>query len=64
MPETGVARPEFRPDCRFVVEHPYMIYYVFAHGEMVVLRILHAARDRDSIMRGVQEEALAFEASA
>lgn len=64
MPETGVARPDFRPDCRFVVEHPYLIYFAFERGEMTVPRILHAARDRDSIMRGVQEEALAFAASA
>ncbi len=64
MPEAGVARPEFRDNCRFVVEHPYVIYYAFELGEMTVLRILHAARDRDAIMGGVQEEALAFEVGA
>ena len=60
MPETGVARPDFRPDCRFVVEHPYVIYYAFGRREMTVLRILHHARNRDAIMRGVQEESVVF----
>ena len=61
---TGTPRPEYGVDTRFVVTRPYVIYFDVTGGRVTVLRILHAARDRDAIMRGVQEEAVAFEALA
>lgn len=61
-PLSGVPRPEYHRNCRFAVERPYMIYYLYDGEEMVILRILHAARDRDSVMRGVQEDAAPMEA--
>jgi toxin ParE1/3/4 len=50
MPQSGAPRPEFGEHCRFVIERPYVIYYACAGDVMTVLRILHAARDRDQIM--------------
>ncbi len=52
MPHSGVARPEYRPNCRFVVEDPYLIYYDFNGRQVLILRILHKARNRDAIMGG------------
>ena len=52
LPSAGAPRPEYRPNCRFVVQHPYVIYYDYDGRTMIVLRVLHAARDRDEIMGG------------
>lgn len=49
-PEAGTPRPNFGDHCRFVVEKPYVIYYACSDGVMTILRVLHAARDRDAIM--------------
>lgn len=49
MPRAGVARPEYRPNCRFVVEKPYLIYYDFDGRLVLILRIIHQAQDRDAI---------------
>lgn len=56
MPSAGVPRPEYRPDCRFVVEHPYVIYYDYDGETMIVLRVLHWARDRVRIMGGDDQQ--------
>ncbi len=50
MPDAGTPRSDYGPGCRFVVERPYFIYYDYQSDVMTVLRILHAARDRDAIM--------------
>lgn len=52
MPRAGVARPEYRPNCRFVVEKPYLVYYDFDGRLVLILRIIHQAQDRDAIMGG------------
>lgn len=52
LPSAGSPRPEYRPTCRFVVEHPYIVYYDFDGSTMTVLRILHWARDRVRLMGG------------
>jgi toxin ParE1/3/4 len=51
-PLHGTPRPDYRPTCRFVFERPFVIYYDFTGSTLTVLRILHMARDRDSIMSG------------
>jgi toxin ParE1/3/4 len=51
-PGIGAPRPEYRPHCRFLIELPYVIYYDVAPPVMTVLRILHHARDRESLMGG------------
>ena len=57
----GAPRPQYGAGVRFLRAPPYFVYYeVFEDDRVVVLRILHQSRDRDAIMRGVQEEAEAF----
>jgi toxin ParE1/3/4 len=50
MPAAGVPKPDYQPNCRFVVERPYLIYYDFDGDTMTILRVLHSARDRNRIM--------------
>lgn len=50
-PTTGAPRSEYQPNCRLVIEQPYLIYYDFDGAVMTVLRVLHHARDRDALMR-------------
>jgi len=50
MPFAGAPRPEYRPTCRFVIQHPYIIYYDFDGEQMIVLRVLHWAQDRVRLM--------------
>jgi toxin ParE1/3/4 len=58
---TGVPRPEYGENMRLMIAAPYVLYYDVRDDHVVVLRILHQARDRDAIMRhGVQEGAEAF----
>jgi toxin ParE1/3/4 len=64
MPLTGVMAPEFGDAVRYVPCRRHVLYYEAKDGIVLVLRVLHHAQDRDTIMRGVQEEALAFEISA
>ena len=52
MPLSGAPRSDYRPDCRFIRSGQYLVYYSFDGETMTVFRILHAARDRDAIMRG------------
>lgn len=51
MPLAGTPRPEFGAAVRFVPAGRYAIYYEVGGEGLVVLRILHGARDRDTIMR-------------
>lgn len=60
---TGAPRPEFGEHMRLMIARPYVLYYDVTDATVVVLRILHQSRDRDSIMRGVQEEAAPFAAA-
>ena len=63
MPLLGAPRSEFGDGCRMLISGSYVAYYSIADGEMIVLRILHQARDRDAIMRrGVQEGPAIFKA--
>lgn len=59
-PFSGSLRPEFGEAVRFVTAGRYVIYFEARPDRLNILRILHQARDRDAIMRGVQEAAEAF----
>lgn len=50
MPNTGSLRPEFGEGVRFHISGPYVIYVQVGDRSVVVLRLLHSARDRDAIM--------------
>jgi|SRR5688572_11407129 len=51
MPLIGSPRPEFGEAVRFVTAGRYVVYYECDARSLVILRILHAARDRTAIMR-------------
>lgn len=50
MPRTGGLRPEFGKGVRFHISGSYVIYVAVRDDGVEVLRILHAAQDRDAIM--------------
>lgn len=50
MPFAGTLRPEFGAGVRLVTSGRYVIYYQADELTLVILRILHAARDRNAIM--------------
>ena len=52
MPETGALRPEFGEGVRLHASGAYVIYVQVLADRVDVVRILHAAQDRDSIMVG------------
>jgi|GEM_PF-3685005 len=56
MPLGGAARPEFGETVRFVTAGRYLIYYETSDQDLTILRILHAARDRNSILRPLSDE--------
>jgi toxin ParE1/3/4 len=51
MPFAGAPRPEFGQAVRLVTSGRYVIYYETSDDRLVILRILHGARDRETIMR-------------
>ena len=61
-PHVGSRREEFGDNVRVCFVRPYAIYFETFTDRVVVLRILHQSRDRDAIMRGVQEETAPFAA--
>ncbi len=52
MPHTGAPRPEFGDTVRLHVSGAYVLYVRVNTDGVEVLRILHAAQDRDAIMAG------------
>jgi toxin ParE1/3/4 len=50
MPHSGSLRPEFGEGVRFHVTGPYVLYVQVNDQSVEVLRILHAAQDRDAMM--------------
>lgn len=64
MPFAGVLTEDHGGSIRFVPCRRHIIYYEVASDRVLVLRVLHHARDRDAILRGVQEEAVPFETFA
>jgi toxin ParE1/3/4 len=51
FPEMGRSREELAPGLRSVVIEPYVLFYRVTATAVEVLRILHGARDIDTIMR-------------
>ena len=45
LPQAGAARPEIGRDVRVTVERPYLILARLEHDEVLIVRILHGARD-------------------
>jgi plasmid stabilization system protein ParE len=56
MPSAGAPRPEFGEGVRLYVSGSYAIYVQVAVDRVDVMRVLHAAQDRDAIMSGATEE--------
>jgi toxin ParE1/3/4 len=54
-PTSGAPRPEFGESARLHVSGAYVIYVQVRADRVDVLRILHAARDRGSIMSKREE---------
>ncbi len=56
MPDTGSLRPEFGEGMRLHVSDAYILYVQVGADKVEVIRILHAAQDRDVIMSGRKEK--------
>jgi toxin ParE1/3/4 len=48
-PLIGVKREQFAPGLRVTFHSPYAIYYLPAEQELVIVRVLHGARDVEVI---------------
>lgn len=60
MPKTGVLLPDYGEGVRFVPYQSHVIYYELTEV-LTVLRVLHAAQNRDAIMRGYKPSGTAEE---
>lgn len=49
-PEFGEACDEIRPGLRFTLVGNYVIYYRLEAKKVLIVRVLHGARDRDSLL--------------
>lgn len=49
FPLGGVAREQLGAGLRVIFHHPYAVYYVPSLYEVVVVRVLHGARDAAAI---------------
>lgn len=56
MPNTGALRPEFGEGTRLHVSGRYVVYVQVSADKVEVVRILHAAQDRDAVMSGRKKE--------
>ena len=45
FPLSGAARPHLAPGLRVIFHHPYAIYYLPTAEAVVIIRVLHGARD-------------------
>jgi toxin ParE1/3/4 len=52
LPNAGRARPEYGTDIRSLTVHPYVILYRVEPDAVVVIRIVHGARDIEAMLRG------------
>lgn len=48
-PLIGSRREQFGPELRVTFHSPYAIYYVPADRELIIVRVLHGARDAAAI---------------
>jgi toxin ParE1/3/4 len=49
FPLSGAAREQLAPDLRVTFHRPYAIYYRPVAGAVVIVRVLHGARDAAAI---------------
>lgn len=49
MPLMGALRDQFSPALRVIFHGRYSIYYVAQEGELVIVRVIHSARDAAAI---------------
>ncbi|KQT32357.1 hypothetical protein ASG29_11175 [Sphingomonas sp. Leaf412] len=45
QPLAGQARPEYGEGIRSITRRPHRILYRLVHGEVEIVRVIHAARD-------------------
>lgn len=45
----GARRPQFGPELRVTFHAPYAIYYLPTASEIIIVRVLHGARDAAAI---------------
>jgi len=49
FPLAGPAREQFAADLRVTFQGTYAIYYTLSETELIIVRVLHAARDAAAI---------------
>ena len=49
-PEFGESCDEIRPGLRFTLVGNYVIYYRYEATKVLIVRVLHGARDRDQFL--------------
>ena len=49
MPCAGAPRDRFGPGIRVKFHHPYAIYYKIVADSVVIVRVLHGARDAEAL---------------
>jgi toxin ParE1/3/4 len=54
-PEIGRARPELYPDLRSFVIGKYVVFYLPLKGGVDVIRVLHGARDIETVLVGEEQ---------
>ncbi|WP_425376198.1 type II toxin-antitoxin system RelE/ParE family toxin [Rhodoplanes roseus] len=52
FPHAGAPRDHLAPGLRAVFRNPYAIYYVATADAVVIIRVVHGARDIDDIAAG------------
>jgi toxin ParE1/3/4 len=50
FPESGVARTDIFPTARVLIDGQYLIFYRYVERIVVVMRIVHGARDLSEII--------------
>ncbi|MBF0136857.1 MAG: type II toxin-antitoxin system RelE/ParE family toxin [Magnetococcales bacterium] len=51
FPLSGTARNQFAAGLRVILEGNYAIYYTVSEAELVIVRVLHGARDTATLAR-------------
>ena len=50
FPEMGAPRPDIAPSARLLVEGSYLVLYEIEPGGVVIVRVVHGARDLGNIL--------------
>jgi toxin ParE1/3/4 len=51
FPNSGVLREQFGKSLRATFEEPYVIYYVERVPDLLIIRVLHGARDATALLQ-------------